>query len=57
MNIVHKEKKDKVTTDNTDAGSTIADQETVITEEEYQPINKPAIQSENFLINLHNKTQ
>jgi len=48
MNIVHKEKKDKVTTDNTDAGSTIADQETVITEEEYQPINKPAIQNTLF---------
>lgn len=44
MNIVHKEKKEKLAQDITDTAS-IADQETVITEEEYQPINKPAIQS------------
>jgi len=50
VNIVHKEKaaKDKMLIEN-DAASTIAgDQETVITEEEYQPINKPAIQNTLF---------
>jgi len=44
LNLVNKETNEKNPQDLTDIGS-VADHETVITEEEFQPINKQAIQS------------
>jgi len=46
-NLVKKEINEKNNQDLTDVGS-VADQETVITEEEFQPINRQAIQSSSY---------